>query len=238
MRTRNLTIIIQNNEVKLATYGESYGYLSALGWGIISFLQNKEAVLALKEYLSRNRLKNFNNIFDDEDFKVLMKEKNLEFEDIPTVSCDCTGDELFYILLDINHIKSFSILQNHYLKKYCEQNKVVEQKFGFVPIPYRYDFVRDSLFNEYTYVIDFDNNNLEIYKGLNNKPLESKPEERFYKEQFDKDGKLINDGGYYPVQHWFTLSFNEINSLTFKDIFKIERSYLNIEQNNEKYENN
>ena len=119
MRTRNLTIIIQNNEVKLATYGESYGYLSALGWGIISFLQNKEAVLALKEYLSRNRLKNFNNIFDDEDFKVLMKDKNLEFEDIPTVSCDCTGDELFYTLLDINHVESFSYLQNYYLKKYC-----------------------------------------------------------------------------------------------------------------------
>ena len=81
-------------------------------------------------------------------------------------------------------------------------------------------------------------NNLEIYKGSNNEPLENKPEERFYKEQFDKDGKLINDCGYYPVKHWFTLSFNEIDSLTFKDILKIEQRYLNIEQNNEKYENN
>lgn len=204
--------------ILISTYGDCYGYLSVLGWGIISFLQNKEAVLAFKEYLSRNCLKNLNNIWDDEDFKTLIKEKNLKFEDIPTVSCDCTGDELFYTLLDINHVESFSYLQNYYLKKHCEQNKVIEQKLGFIPIPYRYDFVRDSLFNEYTYVIDFDNNNLEIYKGLNNEPLENKSEERFYKEQFDKAGKLINDCGYYPVKHWFTLSFNEIYSLTFEDI--------------------
>ena len=59
-------------------------------------------------------------------------------------------------------------------------------------IPYCYDFVRDSLFNEYTYVIDFDNNNLEIYKGLNNKSLENKPEEHFYKEHLTKIVYYIN----------------------------------------------
>lgn len=104
------------------------------------------------------------------------------------------------------------------LKENAEKLKIVEQKLGYIPVIDYYDFVKDSLFNEYTYVIDFDNDKLEIYTGFNKKQLENKPEERFYKEQFDKDSKLINDCGYYPVKHWLTLSFNEIDSLTFEDI--------------------
>ena len=176
------------------------------------------------------------NFYTDGELQVAIKENGFEFSDIPTISRDCSGSDLFYAILGVESVDGVSDWQNKTLKENVEKLKVVEQKLGFVPIPYRYDFVRDSLFNEYTYVIDFDNNNLEIYKGLNNKPLENKPEERFYKEQFYKDGKLINNGGYYPVKHWFTLSFNEIDTLTFKDILKIERRYLNIEQDNEKYE--
>ena len=226
-----MTIVIQDNEVKMAKYGQCDGYLSGLGWDLILFLKNKEYVSAIKKNL--HRLKNF---YTDGELQVAIKENGFEFSDIPTISRDCSGSDLFYAILGVESVDGVSDWQNKTLKENVEKLKIVEQKLGYIPVIDYYDFVKESLFNEYTYVIDFDKNNLEIYKGSNNEPLENKPEERFYKEQFDKDSKLINDCGYYLVKHWFTLSFKEIYSLTFKDILKIERRYLNIEQNNKKYE--
>jgi len=138
-------------------------------------------------------------------------------------SRDCSGADLFYAMLGINSVDGFSDRQNETLKENSDKLKIVEQKLGYIPVIDYYDFVKDSLFNEYTYVIDFDNNKLEIYQGFNKEPLENKPEERFYKEQFDKNGKLINDGGYYPVKHWFTLTFDGLASLTHEDILEIEQ---------------
>lgn len=218
MGTRNLTIVIQNNKVKMAKYGQWDGYLSGLGWDLILFLKNKEHVSAIKKNL--HRLKNFH---DSEELEAVIKENGFEFWDVPTISRDCSGADLFYAMLGINSVDCFSDRQNDTLKENSDKLKIVEQKLGYIPVIDYYDFVKDSLFNEYTYVIDLDNNKLEIYQGFNQKPLENKPEERFYKEQFDKDGKLINDGGYYPVKHWFTLTFDELSSLTIEDIDKMEQ---------------
>lgn len=187
----------------MAKYGQWNGYLSGLGWDLILFLKNKEHVSAIKKNL--HRLKNF---YDNEELESAIKDNGFDFEDIPTISRDCSGSDLFYAILGFESV---------------EKLKIVEQKLGYIPVIDYYDFVKDSLFNEYTYVIDFDNNKLEIYQGFNKEPLENKPEERFYKEQFDKDGKLVNDGGYYPVKHWFTLTFDELSSLTIEDIDKMEQ---------------
>lgn len=218
MGTRNLTIVIQDNEVKMAQYGQWDGYLSGLGWDLILFLKNKEYVSAIKKNL--HRLKNFH---DSEELEAVIKENGFEFGDVPTISRDCSGADLFYAMLGINSVDGFSDRQNDTLKENSDKLKIVEQKLGYIPVIDYYDFVKDSLFNEYTYVIDLDNNKLEIYQGFNQKPLENKPEERFYKEQFDKDGKLINDGSYYPVKHWFTLTFDKLSSLTIEDIDKMEQ---------------
>ena len=218
MGTRNLTIVIQNNKVKMAKHGQWDGYLSGLGWDLILFLKNKEHVSAIKKNL--HRLKNFH---DSEELEAVIKENGFEFWDVPTISRDCSGADLFYAMLGINSVDGFSDRQNDTLKENSDKLKIVEQKLGYIPVIDYYDFVKDSLFNEYTYVIDLDNNKLEIYQGFNQKPLENKPEERFYKEQFDEDGKLVNDGGYYPVKHWFTLTFDGLASLTLEDILEIEQ---------------
>lgn len=187
----------------MAKYGQWDGYLSGLGWDLILFLKNKEHVSAIKKNL--HRLKNF---YDNEELESAIKDNGFDFEDISTISRDCSGSDLFYAILGVESV---------------EKLKIVEQKLGYIPVIDYYDFVKDSLFNEYTYVIDLDNDKLKIYQGFNKEPLEKKPEERFYKEQFDKDGKLINDGGYYPVKHWFTLTFDELSSLTIEDIDKMEQ---------------
>ena len=80
MGTRNLTIVIQDNEVKMAKYGQWDGYLSGLGWDLILFLKNKEYVSAIKNNL--HRLKNFH---DSEELEAVIKENGFEFGDVPTI---------------------------------------------------------------------------------------------------------------------------------------------------------
>lgn len=54
-----------------------------------------------------------------------------------------------------------------------------------------YDFAYDSLQCEWAYVVDYDKQVFEIYKGWNRKSLA--PEERFYYNGYKKDG-------FYPVR--------------------------------------
>lgn len=62
-------------------------------------------------------------------------------------------------------------------------------------------FAGDSLFCEYAYVVDFDKNTFEIYRGFNKEPL---PEsERFYSR------KPVNEE-YYPVKFVHSFNINEL----------------------------
>ena len=53
------------------------------------------------------------------------------------------------------------------------------------------EFSKESLFCEYAYVIDLDNNSFEIYKGFNKTPIDE--DQRFYWNNYQ-------DNEYYPVK--------------------------------------
>ena len=55
------------------------------------------------------------------------------------------------------------------------------------------DFIKDSLFCEYGYIINLDTNKLEFWKGWQKKP---QPGNRYGEEPFDPE----NDGRYYPCR--------------------------------------
>ena len=77
------------------------------------------------------------------------------------------------------------------------------------------DFAANSLFCEWTYVVDLDNNKLEVYEGFNGEPLVKG--ERFY---FLQDS-LEEDSGYYPVKLVTSFDINNLpNEVGFIEIIK------------------
>ena len=79
------------------------------------------------------------------------------------------------------------------------------------------DFVADSLFCEYAYVIDLDKEVLEVYKGFNTKKLPKR--ERFANM---KVGKKSSSGEqYHPVRLWAKFPFKYA---TEENMEKLEKS--------------
>lgn len=78
-------------------------------------------------------------------------------------------------------------------------------------------FASDSLFCEYAYVVDLDNNMLEVYQGFNDSGIV----EGVFQE-FEKKDNASTDK-YYPVTLIFSIPFSELDKNIMKDLEK----YLN-----------
>lgn len=77
------------------------------------------------------------------------------------------------------------------------------------------DFAANSLFCEWAYVVDLDNNKLEVYEGFNKEPLVEG--ERFYFLQ----ESLKEDSGYYPVKLVASFDVNNLpDEVGFIEIIK------------------
>lgn len=78
-------------------------------------------------------------------------------------------------------------------------------------------FASDSLFCEYAYLINLDNNTLEIYKGFNKIDLTEK--DRFY---YLKDEEPNSE--YKPIKIWKTFNFSDLKEDTMKKLEESEES--------------
>ena len=158
MGTRNLTMVIQDHQTKVAQYGQWDGFPEGQGVTILSFLQEKANLEKLKEILPKIRFENEQDIKDKVEFSksIGAREGWLNIEQAglydklyPLDSRDLGGGILY---------------------------KLLEQEITLVNAE---SFASESLFCEWAYVIDLDSNTLEVYRGLNQSRITQK--DRFYK---------------------------------------------------------
>lgn len=150
MGTRNLTVVVFGGVVRVAQYGQWDGYPSGNGVKILDFLRNR-----------------MNSIF----FSRLLRTKFISDEEIKTKWKSAGADDSGWVGMNVS--EKFKET-NYQLSRDCGasvlefiQNsdaEVIELDDSFV-------FGGDSLFCEWAYVLDLDNNTLEVYRGFNEKTL-------------------------------------------------------------------
>ena len=173
MGTRNLIIVIKNQEVKIAQYGNSSGYPEVVGLDILNFISIERNLIELTNRLSKIC---FMSEDDEKLYRSLenkMYEGNLEemkkaneeiSEKFPLVVMDFGGKLLKEIII-------------------CDYEKMILKN--------SINFAKNSLYCEWAYVIDLDKDIFEVYKGSN--LLNLSENERFFFLQ-DKNEK------YKPVK--------------------------------------
>jgi len=143
MGTRNLTMVIFNDEVKVAQYGQWDGHPDGQGQTVFNFLANTDLDI-FKSKLDKVRF------FNDEDSKTYEEfctkcaidgwmdsnQANTLHEEYPYISRDLGADILEMILKSDDEV--------------CLLND--STTFGY-----------DTLLCEYSYIVDLDNNKLHIY---------------------------------------------------------------------------
>ena len=179
MGTRNLTVVVQNQEVKVAQYGQYDGFPDSLGVKLLKFFSNPENTEKLKEILPKVRLWN---------------EKDQKQQDEFLESIGCTNG----ILNDKQKEEFKKRYPFRYRERYgrLREGQILEVLLEFhhlyeIATTDAYDFASDSLFCEWAYVIDYDKNTFEVFKGLNTSGISE--EDRFFPLYDEK-----ND--YYPVK--------------------------------------
>lgn len=212
MGTRHLIAVIQNEEPKVAQYGQWDGYPRGQGIQILKFLSRNNERYSIKDKQNIGQKNNTDlKIFRDKIAKtIFLPEKELtkrwrEF--------DPEGKE--WVSVEVS---------NKFLKKYPELHR--DSGSDILQLIYEgkayelnnsFDFADNSGYCEWAYVIDLDKDTFEIFKGYVKEPLNEN--ERFY------NNGAINANAigtkYYPVKHIHTFDLNNLPS---------ENEFLNILQ--------
>ncbi|EBS4516447.1 hypothetical protein DQT32_03325 [Salmonella enterica subsp. enterica serovar Braenderup] len=187
MGTRNLIAAVKDGKVKVAQYCQWDGYFTGQGENIANFIRN---VLA-EESSSQQFRENIDKcIFVDDDF---MRAAQIEAGLNPDEQYVSFGDPALARYQDkypqFNRSTGADIF-------YLIQNGTFELRDDF-------DFGRDSLWCEFAYIINLDNNTLEIYTGFNTNENLEIPE--VYR-RWPKDP----DSNYCPVKLHTIVTFREL----------------------------
>lgn len=177
MGTRHLVIVKANGEYRVAQYGQWDGYPSGQGRTILSFLSGLKP-------------EGWKKLYD----KVLkVQETNEEWLKQECVACGGSADGSFDGDSYAKFIKLHPELSRDTGGDILE---VISNADDGIRLNLGLDFIGDSLFCEWAYVIDFDIGTFEVFQGFNHTPLKCGDRFAFYFMGTDKEhpSKKV----YYP----------------------------------------
>jgi len=177
MGTRNLIAVHMGGEYKIAQYGQWDGYPEGQGKDIIDFLAGEGNIERLKSALVRCRYMEPEG--RDKDFLDEYEKNAPEWSSQPD---NRTPEQKRWFATYISRDLGAEILDN-----------VASSDNAEIVLKDSISFAADSLMCEWAYVIDFDVNTLEVFKGFNKIPLGD--EERFKDAIADDDASKE----YLPV---------------------------------------
>ena len=169
MGTRNITIVQSGGEYKVGQYCQWDGYPSGQGITILTALRN----------------------IDVTDFKRKVDSlKQLTEDEVQELWKKCGADGSGWVDMSVsdNFKKRYEQLHLDFGGKIIEAVANGDVKEVSVDC----DFVADSLFCKWAYVVDLDKNTFEVHQGFNKSPLAD--DERF--KSFEPKSR----DGYYPVK--------------------------------------
>lgn len=189
MGTRHLIAVQQDNEYKIAQYGQWDGYPSGQGLIVLNFLKDSERINKLRNALAKVRFydaegrdKSFIKSYDENSPEWITDQDNRTPEQKRWFSTYISRDLGAEILENVASSTEDEILLRDYIA-----------------------FAGNSLMCEYAYVIDLDANTFEVYKGLNKSEI---TEGRFV----SGDQSLEKSDGYEPVKLVKTYQISDLPS--------------------------
>lgn len=172
MGTRHLIAVQIDGQYKVAQYGQFDGYLTGQGTDVLNFLRDKMDVDLFKEKLrqcSWITTKEYSDAWVE-----CGAEPNSDFVNMEVSDC---------------FNKTYPWLHRN---TSSDVLKLIQESVNGLKLNNSINFSGDSLFCEWAYVIDFDKNTFEIYKGFNKNELAET--DRFYNIEVDN-----NTYGYKQV---------------------------------------
>lgn len=168
MGTRNLTVVFLDGEYKVAQYGQWDGYPEGQGITALNFARQLRD--STRKDVFMQKVRRVINISADEVERIWKEKDNWRFDEFSMLHPNLSRDTGANIL-----------------------NLIMNSDVG-VKLYNEIDFAADSLFCEWLWLIDLDNNTFEGYQGFNQKPLTES--DRFY---FLED-KEENQGEFHAVK--------------------------------------
>ncbi len=205
MGTKNLTVVISNNKHLIAQYCQWDGYPDGQGQKALEFanahLGSPESRDAFKDRLARCRFVEDGEITKlYEVLEIPLRDGMVNYED---------GKKFNKTYPSLGRDLGAGILQH------------VWDAQKEVPMTDSYNFVADSLFCEWVYLVDLDNNTFEVYKGFNKAPLDKS--ERFYSFNDKTEVGGATGDTYYPVKLAKRYSLDQLPTETqFCADFKVD----------------
>lgn len=191
MGTRHIVAVVVDDEVKVAQYGQWDGHIDGQGKTIADFLKKFD----IESF--KNRVRNCKFISDDLSKKIWVE-----------CGADPNSDSVSFEISD-NHERLYPTLSRNTGAKVLQ---LIADGHGLLRNDI--EFVADSLMCEFAYVLDLDNEVLEIYKGFNQGDVE-------VGQRFSELPKVVyNHCDYNVVKLIAELPFEQVNMRNLKALEK------------------